>query len=604
MFSLAVTLFIAGVLTILLPCILPLIPIVLGVSIAGRSKLRPLMTVLGMLVSFVGFTFLLLVVLREFVEVADYLRIGTYYVLLLFGLGFLTRHFLIQFPSAVLGAFFFWDKGYISVAVAAILGLCAMECGSFIAGRIQQTGTDIQAKTREGLGADSYMTAFIVGLTMGLVWVPCAGPALGFAFTLVREEPGLKALLLLTAYGVGTALPLLLIGYGGQAAVHGVRFLSRFSGSIKRVSGVILIMTALAFQFHWFRDLEIWLVNNTSFGNIGVEIEEKLFGEDISPNTDSSSDVYPVPSSSMNLPHIANVSEFAGLGPWHNGDPFTLAELKGKIVLVDFWTYSCINCIRTLPYLQGYWEKYKEYPFVLLGVHTPEFVFEKSKKNVAEAIERHGLTYPTAQDNNYETWRAFSNRYWPAKYLIDAEGVLRYTHFGEGAYEETDEAIAALLREINIEVKEPDMFAGPDTNTEDRKSQSPETYLGARSWVSLGNKQGSPVDEIVSYVAPDSMELHTYYLVGDWMLRDNERQVLIGDSGEIRMKFLGGEINLVLGSPSRSTVAVEVDGEPIKTFDVEFEDLYELWTGEYGEHEIVLKITGAGLSGYAFTFGS
>ena len=277
--SLVLILFTAGMLTILLPCILPLIPIVLGVSIAGRSKLRPLLTIAGMLVSFVGFTFLLLVVLRQFVEVADYLRTGTYYVLLLFGLGFLSHNRNLHLIGAVVGSLFFVEKGVTAVGIAAIFGIIAMLVGGKVATRIQQTGTDVQGATREGLGQDSPITAFIMGLTMGLVWVPCAGPALGFAFTLVAEQPGLQALGYLTAYGLGTAVPLLLIGYGGQAAVHSVRLLSRYSGRIKQVSGILLILTALAFQYNLFRSLESYLVANTSFGNIGVDIETKFFSE-------------------------------------------------------------------------------------------------------------------------------------------------------------------------------------------------------------------------------------------------------------------------------------------------------------------------------------
>ena len=196
--SLAFTLFVAGMLTILLPCILPLIPIVLGVSIAGRSKWRPLLSIAGMVVSFVGFTFLLLIVLRQFVEVADYMRIATYYVLLLFGLGFLSHHRAVHIVGAIFGAAFFLSKGYTAVAVAAPLGMVAMIVGGKVATHIQQFGSNVQTKTREELGEGSPLSAFIIGLTMGLVWVPCAGPALGFAFTLVREQPGLQAFAYLT----------------------------------------------------------------------------------------------------------------------------------------------------------------------------------------------------------------------------------------------------------------------------------------------------------------------------------------------------------------------------------------------------------------------
>ena len=343
----------------------------------------------------------------------------------------------------------------------------------------------------------------------------------------------------------------------------------------------------------------------------------------------------PSPMPLPSLPKLSRAPEFKGLGPWHNSEPFTLADLKGKVVLVDFWTYSCINCIRTLPYMQRLWEKYDTGTlaphrttegssgagFVLLGVHSPEFAFEKLEKNVKEAIKRHGLTYPIAQDNDFGTWRAFANRYWPAKYLIDAEGYIRYTHFGEGAYEETDLAIQSLLAEIGARTEGTEGIESNESNegVNGRRDQTPETYLGERSFSALGNGAHSPTDEVVTYEAPEELALHKYYLVGEWQMRDRERQVLLSDEGEIRMKFLGAEMNLVLGLESvmlparRSSKSeggsgvqadIEVDGEHSKTITIDKNDLFNLFTGEYGEHEVILRIHDPGVAGYAFTFGS
>ena len=602
--TLFLTLFVAGLLTILLPCILPLIPIVLGVSIADKNPWRPLATILGMLVSFVGFTFLLFVVLSQFVTLADYIRVTTYYILFLFGLGFVTQNRYAQLIGAILGAVFFYD-GWIAILIAQTFGAIAMELGGKIATKIQQFGTNVQQKAVGEFGSDTPVTAFIIGLTLGLVWVPCAGPALGFAFTLVREEPGLRAAAALASYGLGTALPLLLVGYGGQAAVHSVRALAKYTGLVKQIAGGLLILTSLGLQSRFFEQAQIWLLENTNFGDLGTRIEERLFERDM---FDAIEEEMGDNADTMKLPKLTRAPEFAGLGPWHNADPFTLASLKGKVVLVDFWTYSCINCIRTLPYIQGYWDKFKDTDkFVLIGVHAPEFVFEKSEKNVADAIERHKLTYPVAQDNDFKTWRAFANRYWPAKYLIDAEGYIRYTHFGEGDYEETDAAIAILLEEIGVTVKETDETKETkDAEVKGRKEVTPETYLGSRSWPALGNAVGNPTDESVTYTAPDSLALHKYYLEGVWNLVDEERQVLESDTGAIRMKFKAGEINLVLGMDNPAVtprVAITVDGKKTKEFDVDHHDLYQLFKGEYGEHEITIAIQGKGLAGYAFTFG-
>ena len=597
--TLYLTLFIAGLLTILLPCILPLIPIVLGVSIVGRSKWRPFLTIAGMIVSFVGFTFLLLVVLSRFVELADYIRIATYYILLLFGIGFITHNRKPQLVGALAGSLFFFAKGIPAVIVAALVGMIAMYFGERAASNLQQIGTSIQNKARKDLGSDSPLTAFIIGLTLGLIWVPCAGPALGFALTLVREEPGFRAALALTSYAFGTAVPLLAIGYGGQTAVHSVHAVSRFSGIIKQIAGLLLVLTAIALQLHFFEKAQILLLEKTNFGDLGTRIEEKLFKRDMFETKSSDT-----PNKLSDLPIIMKAPEFQGLGPWHNSEPLTLSSLKGKVVLVDFWTYSCINCIRTLPYIKQYWEKYKDSPFVLIGVHTPEFVFEKSESNVAEAIRRHGLTYPIAQDNDFGTWRAFANRFWPAKYLIDAKGNIRYTHFGEGNYEETDMAIMSLLAEIGHEMSG-DTVSQEETGG--RRQISPETYLGSRSWPALGNKKGDPSDSVISYKTPSSMKLNEYYLAGDWQLRDEERQVLVKDGGEIRMKFLGSEINLVMGLEDGSesiNTEVEIDGKKEKSFVIDRHDLYTLYEGKYGEHEMILRIQSSGASAYAFTFGS
>src|SRR3989338_2015985 len=545
--TLFLTLFVAGLLTILLPCILPLIPIVLGVSIADKNPWRPLATILGMLVSFVGFTFLLFVVLSQFVTLADYIRVTTYYILFLFGLGFVTQNRYAQLIGAILGAVFFYD-GWIAILIAQTFGAIAMELGGKIATKIQQFGTNVQQKAVGEFGSDTPVTAFIIGLTLGLVWVPCAGPALGFAFTLVREEPGLRAAAALTSYGLGTALPLLLVGYCGQAAVHSVRALAKYTGLVKQIAGVLLILTSLGLQFRLFEQAQIWLLENTNFGDLGTKIEEKLFERDMYEAIEDEKDEKDTEdkkednSDEMKLPKIKRAPEFTGLGPWHGSEPFTLASLKGKVVLVDFWTYSCINCIRTLPYIQGYWDKYQDTgKFVLLGVHAPEFVFEKSEKNVADAIRRHKLRNPPAQENNFGTWRAFANRYWPAKYLIDAEGYIRYTHFGEGDYEETDMAIQSLLKEIGVETSgklKVESGKSVEIDQQNRSAVTPETYLGSRSWPVLQNAEGQPSDAVINYIALEPIKLHKYGLMGEWQLLDDERQVLRGKYGEIQMQDL------------------------------------------------------------------
>ncbi len=606
---LALTLFAAGVLTILLPCILPLVPIVLGVSVTGYSKWRPLFVILGMVVGFVAFTFALHFLFRTFLTAADVLRIATFAALFLFGVGFLTGSRFLRLIGAVGAALFFLDYGPVAVLIAAAVTIAIMEAAGWVVTKIQQTGADVQYAARGVFGAESPLTAVLIGLTLGLVWVPCAGPALGFAFSLVRDEPGLRAAFLLTCYALGTAVPLLVVGYGGQWAVRSVRFLNAYTGVVKRAAGVLLILTAIALQMRTFERIQIWLLDHTPFGDLGTRLEEGLFG-DVFDMSRTSSGAVSAPDSPerMNLPRIVRAPALASAGPWHGSPPLTASDLEGKVVLIDFWTYSCINCIRTLPYIQGYWEKYKDTgKFLLIGVHTPEFAFEGVPENVADAIERHGLTYPVVQDNDYGTWQAFANRYWPAKYLIDAEGYVRYVHFGEGAYDETDEAIATLLEEIGVTTSEETGDQRPEADDQIRRNRTPETYLGERSWPALQNAQGDPSEDVVTYVAPHSVQLNRYALAGDWQLLDRERQVLRSAAGEIRMRWQGSEINLVLGledGAEPAEVEVWIDGVMTKKFLVDRDDLFNLYDGEYGEHDLMLRLTGAGVEAYAFTFGS
>lgn len=632
MLSVVFVLFIAGLLTILLPCILPLVPIVVGASIANRNRWQPLVTVAGMLVSFVASTFLLNVLLHQFVELADIIRIATYDVLLLFGFGFLFQKRPTLWVGAVIGALFFLEKGITAVVVAAIANIVAVEAGGNVASGLQQAGATLQGETRSSFGDQSLLTAFIIGITLGLVWVPCAGPALSFALALVRNQPGLQAALSLTAYAVGAGIPLLVIGYGGQKAVQSVRALSPYTGRVKEIAGVLLIASALLFQFNLFQRMQTWFVENTGFGTLGNRIEEHLIGNSIRPtSSSSSSSLSSLPSSSSsslprlqknssessvslassmspvpsNLPILGQApDDFAGNGPWHNAASLHLADLRGKVVLIDFWTYSCINCIRTLPYEKATWQRFKDQPFVLIGVHTPEFTFEKSVSNVDMAIKEHGLTYPVFQDNDYATWNAFNNQYWPAKYLIDAKGNIRYTHFGEGAYEETDRNIASLLAEMGHATAS--NVSLPESQRRSNRDITRETYLHSRSWSAFGNAAGAPDAIAHSYALPQTLQLHTFYLEGTWQLVDDERQVLMNDTGKIAILALAGEVNLILGLEEGAAPVladVTVDGKLFKHFTIDHHDLYTLFTGDYGTHDIVLTLYGKGASAYAYTFG-
>lgn len=592
MLSLSFTLFLAGILTIFLPCILPLVPIVLGVSIAGRSRWRPLATVGGMVVSFVSFTFLLQVALMQFVTLAALVQTATYASLVLFAAGFLTERRWLQWLFAALGASFFLSDGWAFAAGAFVMGVTLLEIGGWLAPRLQQIGADAQDATRRVQG-DNLVTSFVVGLTLGLVWVPCAGPALGLALALVREQPDLTAFAALTAYALGAAVPLLLVGYGGQLAVGTVYRFTKYTGTLKRVAGVLLLLTAIALRWNLFSEPQLWLAG-TRPAEIAQRLEDSLF-----PGQAPT-----IPNADGVLPDLGPAPAFIKLGPWHNSQPLKPSDLAGKVVLVDFWTYSCINCLRTLPTLEAYWERFKAGPFVIVGVHTPEFAFEQDASNVADAVERLGIEYPVAQDNTYGTWRAFSNHYWPAKYLIDATGRIRYQHFGEGNEQETADAIQSLLLEAGYSFES---APGKPEVAPERRPTTPETYLGIRGWSSLANGGLLPTDEPTDYVAPDDLPLNMVALDGRWELKQDERQVLDSGTGSLRIRALAAEVNLVLG-PEREgdeiPAEVRVDGGEPKPLLVDRSDMFRLFQGDYGEHDVLITFFKPGVAAYAYTFGS
>jgi thiol-disulfide isomerase/thioredoxin len=286
--------------------------------------------------------------------------------------------------------------------------------------------------------------------------------------------------------------------------------------------------------------------------------------------------------------------EFVGISAWLNSPPLTVESIRGKVVLVQFWTYSCINCLRTLPYVTKWHEQYKDKGLVVVGVHTPEFAFEKERANVETAIKRLGIHYPVAQDNQYRTWRAFGNQYWPAAYLVDRSGTVVTTRFGEGGYQQMENAIARLVGERAplAQTTDPDLSA----------VATPELYLGSEK------NDGAIVEQQVatsgerSYALPDSVPQNRFALSGRWNVTD-DRVTSSADGDEIVLRFNAPKVNLVAGSPSPQTLFVTIDGTPQPPVTVDGSRLYSIYSGPGGEHVLRLKAPKAGLSAYSFTFG-
>jgi thiol-disulfide isomerase/thioredoxin len=312
--------------------------------------------------------------------------------------------------------------------------------------------------------------------------------------------------------------------------------------------------------------------------------------------------------------------EFRGMDAWINSEPLTLESLNGKVVLIDFWTYSCINCIRTMPYLKAWYEKYSDNGFVLIGVHTPEFFFEEKYDNVMKAVEEYGLEYPIILDTEGVIWRSFNNRYWPTKYIIDGEGFIRYVHIGEGGYDETEEVIRNLLVEAGYDLPGEEI-SDPSEAVEVQfwKIGTPEIYFGY-AFVSnrnhLGNLEGFDPDGVVDYKLPEKYDRNLVYLHGEWLNRPDHMEY-VGKSGEGRiiLRYSARAVNIVAGSDDVARVRVLLDGVPLgeksKGSDIGDDGvtfigesrLYNLvFDEDYGEHTLDLEVEN-GFKIYTFTFG-
>lgn len=311
--------------------------------------------------------------------------------------------------------------------------------------------------------------------------------------------------------------------------------------------------------------------------------------------------------------------ELTGLTGYINTkEGLQIKDFRGKVVLVDFWTYSCINCIRTLPHLAAWDTKYKDKGLVIIGVHTPEFEFEKKTENVVAAMEKYNIGYRVVQDNNYATWSAFKNRFWPRKYLIDADGYIRYDHIGEGAYEETEMKIQELLAEIDADVEDMGTTALPDETPQ--LPTTPELYAGygfaLNRGQNIGNEEGLQVDKTINYTLPEEIQPDVIYLQGLWQNnRDNLEAKEAGAS--IFLDYLAKNVNIV-AMDGDSELEVFVDGSYLTPAmagaDIEFEGerafikineprLYNVIMGNYGRHTLKLRVSKPGFSFHAFTFG-
>jgi thiol-disulfide isomerase/thioredoxin len=321
--------------------------------------------------------------------------------------------------------------------------------------------------------------------------------------------------------------------------------------------------------------------------------------------------------------------EIKGIHEWLNSEPLSIAKLRGKVVLVDFWTYSCINCIRTFPYLKAWDDKYREKGLVIIGVHTPEFSFERDKENVKRAIQKYGIKYPVAMDNDQKTWNAYANHYWPHKYLIDSQGNIRYEQIGEGGYPEMEQMIRDLLAEVDSSSlstsdSEPDeeVTRVIADEVQFREIKTPEIYFGYGRGGFLGNPKGLLKADNVNYEEPTFLEDNLFYLVGQWMVNEDHAQYRGSGGGKVLIRYTAKSLNMVAGTPGGAVeVEVLLDGKPLTRSnagqDIQFDNsgrslaiigeerLYTLINNQVGyeQRTLTLIIHKKGLEAYTFTFG-
>jgi cytochrome c biogenesis protein CcdA/thiol-disulfide isomerase/thioredoxin len=570
--------YLGGILTIASPCILPVLPFVF--ARADRPFLRSgLPLLVGMALTFALFATLAAVGGGWVVAVNQYGRWLALFLMALFGVTLL-------FP-----------------ALAERVMRPLVSAGNRLSDRVA-------ADKQNSVGS-----SLLLGVATGLLWAPCAGPILGLVLTgaaLQGANVGSTLLLLAYAAGAATSLALALL-IGGKVFSAMKRSLGAGEW-IRRGLGVAMLLGVAAIAFGLDTGV-LARISTASGGGIEQRLVQAFNPASRPAALQTTADAAPA------LADLGEMPSLSGAVQWLNSPPLQAEALRGKVVLVDFWTYSCINCLRSLPYVKAWAEKYRDQGLVVIGVHAPEFAFERDVANVAKEAKKLGIDYPIAIDNNYRIWQAFNNQYWPAHYFIDANGRIRYQHFGEGDYAQSERVIQTLLR----------LAGGKDTSTaisqvhgqgvEQAASRqtdiSPETYLGyqrAENFASAPAVQDSAAD----YAASPLLSLNHWALAGNWTI-GAERAMLNTPDGRIVYRFHARDLHLVLGpaatgQPIAFKVTLDgkapgemhgVDVAPDGSGVITDQRLYQLirQTDGAGEHTFSIEFERAGVSAYAFTFG-
>ncbi len=538
--------FVAGIVTAVSPCVLPVLPIVLAGGATGGPR-RPFAIVAGLVASFTLFTLTATAILTALGLPDDLLR-------------------------------------NLAIAVVAVVGLSLVwpRLGDLLGRPFYALARRRPSDTGGG---------FVLGLSLGLLFTPCAGPVIAAVVTVAATKSlTLEAFLITLAYALGAGIVLLGVAIAARRGMN-LRAVRAHAPAVRRALGIAILAVVVLMVLGVDKDLQTRV----------PEYTRALQGLEESASARSQLDDLvgrSGPAEEERLDDFGPAPEFQGIQEWINSKPLTLAGLRGKVVVLDFWTYSCINCLRTLPHVKAWYDRYRAEGLVVVGVHTPEFAFERDPDNVRRAVRDHGIAYPVALDPDFGTWQAWDNQYWPAKYFVDRAGRIRYAHFGEGDYDESERVIRELLAEDDDGALVSDKLAD-ETPT---GAQTPESYLG---YGRIDRFVGSTIepDREADYTIPKVVPLHGLAYGGRWTVE--EERIVAGRGARLRLRFLGSSVFLVLGTDGdRETVQVALDGKRLGTMQVPQDDLYTLARipGEKGEHVLDLRFS-PGTEAYAFTFG-
>ncbi|CDN51024.1 cytochrome c biogenesis protein DipZ [Neorhizobium galegae] len=589
--TLLIIAYLGGALTILSPCILPILPFVF--ARAGQPFVRSTLPMLiGMAATFALVATLAAVGGSWAVHANEYGRLTAIILLAIFG-----------------------------------VSLLSPRVASFVTRPVVDFGNKLMNASGKPGSVPTAASSVVLGVATGLLWAPCAGPILGLVLTgAALQGANLETTFLLAAYAAGAATSLAVALIVGGKVFAGMKRSLGVSERIRQVLGAAVLAGVAAIAL----GLDTGLLARLSYASTASfeqAVLDKLHAKPAngSPSEIASNGMMVASADTArpfrsNLPVEGRAPSLDGAVEWLNSAALTAEQLRGKVVLVDFWTYSCINCIRTVPYVRAWAEKYKDQGLVVIGVHAPEFAFEKKIDNVKKAVGDFKIGYPIAIDNDYKIWRAFENSYWPAQYLIDARGQIRYHHFGEGNYRQSEQAIQDLLREAGSETAAtapvvPDA-KGAETSPDLRNVRSGETYLGYKRATNFASRETLRADAARDY-SVEEPSLNEWGLSGTWTV-GAEQATLSQPGGGIAYRFSARDLHLVLGPAAGKPVRfqVTIDGKPPGInhgADIDADGngtvtatkLYQLvrQAGDVEARNFEIRFLDPGVEAYAFTFG-